>query len=71
MDPRFRKLVWGTPIEERKGLLEGHQDEDMEVSELKRLDGEYDEVFLVRDPNTGEWSVEYVGNYYDFRERVK
>lgn len=69
-DPRFEELIWGTPKEERKGLLEGHDDENMDILEAKKLDGEYDEIFLVRDPDTGEWSVEYVGNYYDFRNKV-
>lgn len=71
IDPRFEELIWGTPKEERKGLLKGHNDEDMSMMQIKRLDGEYDEVFLVRDPSTGEWSVDYVGNYYDFKEKVE
>lgn len=71
IDPRFEELIWGEAKEERKGLLEGHKDEDLFMMELKRLDGEYDEVFLVRDPDSGEWSVVYVGNYYDFKEKVQ
>lgn len=71
MDPRFEELIWGKPKEERKGLLKGHNDEDMTMIEVKRLDGEYDEVFLVRDPDTRKWSIEYVGNYYDFKEKVE
>jgi len=71
VDPRFEELIWGKPKEERKGLLKGHNDEDMTMVEVKKLDGEYDEVFLVRDPDTRKWSIEYVGNYYDFKEKVE
>ena len=70
-DLRFDELIWGTPKEERKGLIANHKDEDMIVMECKRLDGEYDELFLVKNPETGIWEVQFVGAYYAFREAIQ
>lgn len=70
IDPRFKDLIWGEEGE-KLGLAEVYGDSNIRVLQARRLDGVYEEILVIRASDNSEWNIEYIGDYYGFRDKYK
>jgi len=66
-DPRINQNLYA---EEKKGIIEGFENENLIAMELKKLDGNYTIIILGKDSADGEWGVLSEGDVYKLREEI-
>lgn len=60
IDPRINAIY----DDDNKGVAEGYENENISVEEYEDKDGTYKYLILVKDRETGEWSVIHDGESY-------
>lgn len=64
-DPRILKMLY----EEKPGILQQFEDENLEAWEVKKLDGAYT-IIIVGRLSDGQWQVLLDGDVYQLREEL-
>ncbi|MDD2216042.1 MAG: hypothetical protein PHE41_05690 [Eubacteriales bacterium] len=66
-DPRITNLLYG---EEKKGIIEGFDDENLVAWDVENLDGGYNIILLGRNSKDDKWQVLSEGDVYKLRKEM-
>ncbi|HWQ73932.1 MAG TPA: hypothetical protein VN441_01340 [Syntrophomonas sp.] len=68
MDTRIDNLVYGEESQHDQGILKGYAKENLDVTDVKKRDGDYTTIITGRISTERNWEVLAEGNYYELRE---